>query len=273
MASKTTSGINYLGDLTVLGTINAETENVKNETVSNNLVVKNNLEVDNTASLNTLILNAQIFRFRHGEWIPNLGFLTDDSYGDGFTPFSAPTGSWNPNGVYNKRYGYYTQIGTQVNLYYDIDINSQGVSSLSGGTPRVVGIANVPIKICATDAGEDIVADQEMLESDWPNGFAGDTPAVLSPVYLAPRTAAAFVAGDTQLLREAFPGPTTISHTFTGYELAIFCQIQFYIVGIEPPFYILASEGFGPLTNIQFTSTLVNYHGAFKGELIYFNNE
>jgi hypothetical protein len=285
MNPKTTSGINYLGDVTVLGTITTTDEVVSNNltvandaTVDNNATVNNNLQVNGTASLNTLILNAQVFRFRHGTFTPNLGYITDDTYGSGFTNFggSPSSGPWNSNAVMNRAFGYYTQIGVEVYTYIDLDWNSQGVTYLSGGGANVtiMGINNIPVKICAVAPGEDIVEDQEMIQVDFPNGFAGTQPQPYAPCYPAPYSMACYPAGSVEQVPNGYPGSSTITHTFTGYEIIIYAPTQVYIpILTDPTQWELQFEGYGPLTNVNFTIAGTNYHVKFKGEAYYYNNE
>lgn len=210
-----------------------------------------------------LHFNNQLFRYSKGSWTPTFRYVTN-------------SGTVNPTATitYDFQYGYYTQIGEMVTVFFDIQFTTFNGDAFVNGV-KFPAIGNLPITIGVISTAGNIKSSTPLAVGSFPNGMAaGLVPAIGAPVFDGEYNCTAYEQGyAAPLFINQIVNVSNGSWTADGQTLMIYADCSVYTADVTVPPWGVITTTLTPLNNFHITSNLITYPGCrFSGTISYMSD-
>ena len=247
-----------------VGALSASVANIASETVTT--LDATNVNIHNSS----ITFDSLAFYYINGTWQPIMTYLYPDTHLPNTIDFVNLPGTTN---TVNYENGYFERIGSQVTVHFSCSYTSGNSGYGPAADYGFPAIRNLPFTFGTLGGVLDYQEVEELGTCSWPNGFAGASPTLYTPVYPYPYQGKLYEANATCPLDlwlylglpvAVYKGP----HTFDGQTIAIYADVEFYEAAAAVPPYALSSNVSGLLTNFNMLLTS-SYVCSFEGRFTY----
>jgi len=197
------------------------------------------------------------FQYAEGGFAPVFRYVT----GAGATvPFATIN--------YTYQTGYFTRIGNQVTVNYNIIFTSIGGDSIAAGA-KMFAISGLPYK-CKRNAGSLNMVQNSPMNSEFPDGYVGNVVGFAATTFARGRVASLYEDGALVPLRIYAPTGTAPFATWTADGTTMIVTGQ---CTTETPVYTLPNNAVQPIWNQWIVLDATLYSMEFSGSMTYYTDE
>ena len=195
------------------------------------------------------------FKYSEGNFTPKFQYVKSTGVSD---PLATIT--------YSVQLGYYTRIGNQVTVYYNLVFTSLGGDAFIGGL-KFFAIGDLPFP-CRRAVEPLKMLNETAIVADYPNGFTVMVPAPSAPVFPGQGRTAILYESGTAVPLEAWDVVSISKGTWTADGTTMLVNGP---IDVNIPLFD-TYKAFGQIYNFWVALDAVTYSFAFSGRMIYYTD-